>query len=111
MGHRNDAHVRGRMSGSICMRRGCSWCWRRSARRWRLLVGGLAGCGLGSYLLVDLGIVDRKPVHHRPSVLPDWLIALGTFVMCGRRSQAKEKVALFEMGTSNIQHRTLNIEI
>jgi hypothetical protein len=29
--------------------------------RWRLLVGGLAGCGLGSYLLVDLGLVARKP--------------------------------------------------
>jgi hypothetical protein len=25
-----------------------------------LLIGGLAGCGLGSYLLVDLGLVDRK---------------------------------------------------
>ncbi len=29
--------------------------------RWRLLVGGLAGCGLGSYLLVDLGLVAKKP--------------------------------------------------
>lgn len=29
--------------------------------RWRLLVGGLAGGGLGSYLLVDLGLVARKP--------------------------------------------------
>ncbi len=29
--------------------------------RWRMLVGGLLGCGLGSYLLVDLGLVDRKP--------------------------------------------------
>jgi serine/threonine protein kinase len=29
--------------------------------RWRLLVGGLAGCGLGSYLLVDLGLVARQP--------------------------------------------------
>jgi hypothetical protein len=29
--------------------------------RWRMLVGGLAGLGLGSYLLVDLEIVPRKP--------------------------------------------------
>ena len=29
--------------------------------RWRMLVGGLLGCGLGSYLLVDLGLVARKP--------------------------------------------------
>jgi hypothetical protein len=29
--------------------------------RWRLLVGGLAGCGLGSYLLVDLGLVSKRP--------------------------------------------------
>jgi hypothetical protein len=29
--------------------------------RWRMLVGGLVGCGLGSYLLVDLGLVSRKP--------------------------------------------------
>ncbi len=29
--------------------------------RWRMLVGGLLACGLGSYLLVDLGLVARKP--------------------------------------------------
>ena len=29
--------------------------------RWRMLVGGLAGCGLGSYLLVDLELVARQP--------------------------------------------------
>lgn len=29
--------------------------------RWRMLVGGLLGCGLGSYLLVDLGLVARQP--------------------------------------------------
>ncbi|MEK7779967.1 MAG: serine/threonine-protein kinase [Verrucomicrobiota bacterium] len=29
--------------------------------RWRMLVGGLLACGLGSYLLVDLGLVERKP--------------------------------------------------
>lgn len=29
--------------------------------RWRMLCGGLLGSGLGSYLLVDLGLVNRKP--------------------------------------------------
>lgn len=29
--------------------------------RWRMLVGGLAGCGLGSYLLVHLELVTPKP--------------------------------------------------
>ncbi len=29
--------------------------------RWRMLVGGLFGCGLGSYLLVDLELVAKKP--------------------------------------------------
>jgi hypothetical protein len=29
--------------------------------RWRLLVGGLAGLALGSYLLVDLGLVKKVP--------------------------------------------------
>jgi serine/threonine protein kinase len=29
--------------------------------RWRILVGGLAGCGLGSYLLVEFDLVARRP--------------------------------------------------
>jgi serine/threonine protein kinase len=29
--------------------------------RWRMLCGGLLGCGLGCYLLVELGLVTRKP--------------------------------------------------
>ena len=29
--------------------------------RWRMLVGGLVGCALGCYLLVDLNLVARKP--------------------------------------------------
>ena len=38
--------------------------------RWRLLVGGLAGCGLGSYLLVDLGLVNRL-LHVRLNALDE----------------------------------------
>jgi len=40
--------------------------------RWRMLVGGLAGCGFGSYLLVDLKLVERQALHHRPG--PDRLV-------------------------------------
>lgn len=39
--------------------------WRA---RWRLLVGALAGLAFGSYLLVDLGLVERVP----------FILALGT---------------------------------
>ncbi len=53
--------------------------------RWRLLVGGLAGCGLGSYLLVDLGIVDRKPFIVGLG-FAGLLVALGTFAFVRRRA-------------------------
>jgi serine/threonine protein kinase len=46
--------------------------------RWRLLVGGLAGCGLGSYLVVDLGLVARKPFIISLGVA-GLVVALGTF--------------------------------
>ncbi len=59
MGHRGDAHVKTDvfiyLAAAVILMGLASF---RS--RWRMLVGGLAGCGLGSYLLVDLGIVDRK---------------------------------------------------
>lgn len=46
--------------------------------RWRMLVGGLIGCGLGSYLLVDLGLVARKPFIIGLGVA-GLLVALGAF--------------------------------
>ncbi|MGH7942535.1 MAG: serine/threonine-protein kinase [Limisphaerales bacterium] len=55
--------------------------------RWRLLVGGLAGCGLGSYLLVDLGIVDRKSFIIGLGFV-GLICALGTFAYVRRRAQA-----------------------
>jgi hypothetical protein len=58
--------------------------------RWRLLVGGLAGCGLGSYLLVELGIVDRKPFIIGLG-FAGLLVALGTFAYVRRRAQAKRQ--------------------
>ncbi|MBU6402424.1 MAG: serine/threonine protein kinase, partial [Verrucomicrobia bacterium] len=54
--------------------------------RWRLLVGGLAGCGLGSYLLVDLGIVNRKPFIIGLG-FAGLTIALGTLAYVRRRAQ------------------------
>ena len=47
--------------------------------RWRMLVGGLAGCGLGSYLLVDLGLVARKPFIIGLGVT-GLVVALGAFI-------------------------------
>jgi hypothetical protein len=51
-----------------------------------LLVGGLAGCALGSYLLVDLGLVSRKPFIVGLG-LAGLLVALGAFAYVRRRSQ------------------------
>ena len=47
--------------------------------RWRMLVGGLIACGLGSYLLVDLGLVARKPFIIGLGVT-GLLVALGAFI-------------------------------
>ena len=58
--HRTDPHVR----ADVWIYLGAAGVFLVLApfrSRWRLLVGGLAGCGLGSYLLVDLGLVARKP--------------------------------------------------
>ena len=89
MGHRNDAHVRLDV-----------WLYLTAAivfmvlapfhSRWRLLVGGLAGCGLGSYLLVELGIVDRKSFIVGLG-FTGLLVALGTFAYVRRRAAAKRK--------------------
>jgi hypothetical protein len=54
--------------------------------RWRLLVGGLAGCGLGSYLLVHLGLVARKPFIIGLG-FAGLLVALGTVAYVRRRSR------------------------
>jgi len=58
--------------------------------RWRLLVGGLAGCGLGSYLLVDLGLVARKPFILGLG-FAGLLTALGTFIYVRRRSRSSRR--------------------
>jgi hypothetical protein len=55
--------------------------------RWRLLVGGLAGCGLGSYLLVDLSLVQRKPFIIALGFL-SLAFALGTFAYFRHKSRA-----------------------
>jgi hypothetical membrane protein len=57
--------------------------------RWRLLVGGLAGCGLGSYLLVELHIVDRKSFIIGLG-FAGLLAALGTFAYVRRRALTKK---------------------
>ncbi len=58
--------------------------------RWRLLVGGLAGCGFGSYLVVDLHLVDKKPFIIGLGFV-GLLVALSTFVYVRRRSMANRR--------------------
>ena len=60
--------------------------------RWRLLVGGLAGCGLGSYLLVDLGLVARKPFIIGLG-FAGLIVALGTFLYVRRSSRLSRRAA------------------
>jgi hypothetical protein len=55
--------------------------------RWRMLVGGLAGCGLGSYLLVDLGLVAPKPFIIGLGLL-GLVVALGAFLCVKHRTRA-----------------------
>lgn len=54
--------------------------------RWRMLCGGLLGCGLGSYLLVDLGLVARKPFIIGLGVA-GLLTALGAFIYVRREAR------------------------
>lgn len=54
--------------------------------RWRMLVGGLVGCGLGSYLLVDLGLVARKPFIIGLGIV-GLAVALGAFAYVRERAR------------------------
>ena len=55
--------------------------------RWRMLVGGLAGCGLGSYLLVHLNLVARKPFIIGLG-LAGLAVAVGAFAYVKRGTRA-----------------------
>ena len=56
--------------------------------RWRLLTGGLFGCGLGCYLLVDLELVPREPFILGLG-MTGLLVALGTLAYVRRRQQLR----------------------
>ena len=87
--HRNDAHVR--VDVWLYLTAALAFMVLAPFRsRWRLLVGGLAGCGLGSYLLVDLGIVDRTSFIIGLG-FAGLLTALGTFAYVRRREQTKQR--------------------
>jgi hypothetical protein len=58
--------------------------------RWRMLVGGLAGCGLGSFLLVDLGLVQRQPFIIGLGLF-GLAVALGAFVYVQQRQGARSR--------------------
>ncbi len=77
LGHRQDSQVR----VDVWLYLGAAALFVALApfrSRWRILVGGLAGCGLGSYLLVDLGIVAKQPFVIALG-LSGLTVALGTF--------------------------------
>ena len=85
LNHRGDAHVR----ADVWLYLSASGLFMLLApfrSRWRLLVGGLAGCALGSYLLVDLGLVSRKPFIVGLG-LAGLLVAMGAFTYVRRRSR------------------------
>jgi serine/threonine-protein kinase len=85
--HRQDAHVR----VDVWLYLGAAILFTVSApfrSRWRLLVGGLFGCGLGCYLLVNLGLVPREPFIVGLG-LTGLLVALGTYVYFRHRQVSK----------------------
>lgn len=55
--------------------------------RWRMLVGGLVGCGLGSYLLVKLNLVARTPFIIGLGLL-GLVVALGAFIYLKQKTGA-----------------------
>jgi hypothetical protein len=85
LNHRADAHVR----VDVWLYLGAAGSFMVLApfhSRWRLLVGGLAGCALGCYLLVDLGLVSRKPFIVGLG-LAGLLVSLGAFAYVRHRSR------------------------
>jgi hypothetical protein len=61
--------------------------WRS---RWRLMVGGLAGLALGSYLLVDLELVAKKPFVFALGIV-GMLVALGTYAYLRRAARPRRR--------------------
>jgi hypothetical protein len=89
--HRNDPHVRSDVGFYLAS--ALLFAVLAPIRsRWRLLAGGLAGCGLGSYLLVDLGLVDRTEFILGLG-FAGLAVALGTFVYVRHRSRAEARAA------------------
>jgi hypothetical protein len=89
MDHRSDAHVR--MDVWLYLIAAALFMVLAPFRsRWRLLVGGLAGCGFGSYLVVDLHLVDRKPFIIGLGFV-GLLVALSTHAYVRRRSMANRR--------------------
>ena len=84
--HRNDARVR----YDVWIYLGFALFFATLApfrSRWRMLVGGLLGCGLGSYLLVDLRLVARKPFIIGLGAV-GLVVALGAFAYVRRGALA-----------------------
>lgn len=80
--HRTDPLVRYDVWAYLAAALGFA-CLAPFRSRWRMLVGGLLGCGLGSYLLVDLGLVQRKPFVIGLGLV-GLVVALGAFIYVRR---------------------------
>lgn len=65
--------------------------------RWRMLVGGLAGCGLGSWLLTDFDIVEPKPFIIGLG-FAGLVMAVGTFAWLRLRSRVRPAKAAIRSG-------------
>jgi len=88
LAHQKDAHVRldvGLYLGAAVL----FMVLAPFRSRWRLLVGGLAGCGLGSYLLVHLGLVARQPFIIGLG-FAGLFVAIGTFAYVRRCQQFRQ---------------------
>ena len=87
MDHRGDAHVR--TDVALCLRGGVAVCGAGGASIALADAGGRFGSGLGSYLLVDLGLVTRQTVHHRPGINRARRCA-GSLRLCAARSASRQ---------------------
>jgi serine/threonine protein kinase len=67
--------------------------------RWRMFVGGLVGCGLGGYLLLDLDLVTRKPFVIGLGVL-GLVLALGAYIYVKHGTRLVGRFAIVEKEAS-----------
>jgi hypothetical protein len=73
--------------------------------RWRMLVGGLVGCGLGSFLLVHLKLVARKPFIIGLGTV-GFIVALAAFIYLRRGLRTSGRIGWRHGGAADVDART-----